>query len=73
MATEALAGRPQRGAVVAMELKTGAIKVIAAKPSFDPNGDDCGANLNLATQGRFPPGSTMKTVTATGGHRLRQV
>jgi peptidoglycan glycosyltransferase len=39
--------------------------VLAAKPSFDPSGDDCGANLNLATQGLFPPGSTMKAVTAS--------
>jgi peptidoglycan glycosyltransferase len=65
VATEELGKRQERGAVVAMELDTGAIKVMAAKPSFDPNESDCGANLNLATQGRFPPGSTMKAVTAT--------
>jgi len=65
VATDALDSREQQGAVVAMELKTGAVKVLAAKPSFDPNGDDCGANLNLATQGLFPPGSTMKAVTAS--------
>jgi peptidoglycan glycosyltransferase len=65
VATDALASREQKGAVVALELKTGAVKVLAAKPSFDPNGDDCGANLNLATQGLFPPGSTMKAVTAS--------
>jgi penicillin-binding protein A len=65
VATDALASREQKGAVVAMEIKTGAVKVLAAKPSFDPNGDDCGANLNLATQGLFPPGSTMKAVTAS--------
>ncbi|MGH2969482.1 MAG: peptidoglycan D,D-transpeptidase FtsI family protein, partial [Solirubrobacteraceae bacterium] len=64
VATEALAARPQRGAVVAIEIESGAVKVLAAKPSFDPEGEDCGANLNLATQGRFPPGSTFKTVTA---------
>ena len=64
VATRALAGRPQQGAAVAIEPKTGAVRVLAAKPSFDPNESDCGANLNLATQGRFPPGSTMKTVTA---------
>jgi len=51
--------------VVAMEIKTGAVKVLAAKPSFDPNSDNCGASLNLATQGLFPPGSTMKAVTAS--------
>ena len=65
VATDALDSRQQQGAVVAMELKTGAVKVLAAKPSFDPNGDDCGANLNLATQGLFPPGSTIKAVTAS--------
>ena len=65
VATDALASRQQRGAVVAMELKTGAVKVLAAKPSFDPASGDCGANLNLATQGRFPPGSTMKALTAS--------
>jgi penicillin-binding protein A len=65
VATDALDSRQQRGAVVALELKTGAVKVLAAKPSFDPNEDDCGASLNLATQGLFPPGSTMKAVTAS--------
>src|SRR6185436_4914144 len=65
VATDALDSKPQRGAVVAMEIKTGAVKVLAAKPTYDPNGDDCGAALNLATQGLFPPGSTMKAVTAS--------
>ena len=64
VATDALAAREQRGAVVAMELETGAVKVMAAKPSYDPNSGDCGANRNVATQDRFPPGSTMKVVTA---------
>jgi penicillin-binding protein A len=65
VATDALAGRQQQGAVVAMELKTGAVKVLAAKPSFDPSGKDCGGHNNLATQGLFPPGSTMKALTAS--------
>jgi peptidoglycan glycosyltransferase len=64
VATDGLAGKPQKGAVVAIELKTGAVKALAAKPSYDPNTGQCGANFNLATQGLFPPGSTMKTVTA---------
>ena len=58
--------RQSGGAVVAMELKTGAVKVMAAKPVLRPQRrDDCGAEpLNLATQVRYPPGSTMKVVTA---------
>jgi penicillin-binding protein A len=65
VAMDELDARPQRGAVVAMELKTGAVKVLAAKPTYDPSSAKCGATFNLATQGLFPPGSTMKTVTAT--------
>jgi peptidoglycan glycosyltransferase len=64
VATDALEGRAERGAVVAMEVETGAVKVLAAKPTFDPEGDDCGANFNFATQARIAPGSTMKVVTA---------
>jgi peptidoglycan glycosyltransferase len=55
----------RKGAVVALDVKSGAVRVMAANPSFDPNQADCGANINLATQGRFPPGSTFKTVTAS--------
>ena len=65
VAMDELNSRQQQGAVVAMELKTGAVKVLAAKPTFDPSSAKCGANLNLATQGQYPPGSTMKVVTAT--------
>jgi penicillin-binding protein A len=64
VATDALEGATERGAVVAMELETGAVKVLVSKPSFDPEGDDCGANFNFATQARVAPGSTMKVVTA---------
>jgi penicillin-binding protein A len=53
------------GAVVAMDVKTGAVRVLAGTPSFDPEQPGRGNRLNLATQGLFPPGSTMKTVTAT--------
>jgi peptidoglycan glycosyltransferase len=64
VATEAIGGLSQDAAAVALDLDSGAVKVLAAKPSFDPEGGDCGANLNLATQGRFAPGSTFKTVAA---------
>jgi penicillin-binding protein A len=64
VATDGIGGLSQDAAVVALDLDSGAVKVLAAKPSFDPESGDCGANLNLATQGRFAPGSTFKTVTA---------
>ena len=53
------------GAVVAIDIKTGAVRVLAATPSYDPNDPKTAKTFNRATQGRFPPGSTMKTVTAT--------
>jgi penicillin-binding protein A len=62
-AYQGLADRP--GAVVALDVKTGAVRVMAATPSFDPNDPARAKTFNRATQGRFPPGSTMKTVTAT--------
>lgn len=66
-----------KGAVVALDPSTGAVLVMASTPSYDPNGLDNGnkfkqlrsddANsplVNRATQGQYPPGSTMKVVTA---------
>jgi penicillin-binding protein A len=53
------------GAVVAMDIKSGAVRVLAATPSFDPNDPAHAKTFNRATQGRYPPGSTMKTVTAS--------
>jgi penicillin-binding protein A len=63
VAFQSLAGQP--GAVVALDIKTGAVRVLAATPSYDPNDPKNAKTFNRATQGRFPPGSTMKTVTAT--------
>jgi peptidoglycan glycosyltransferase len=56
-----------KGAVVAMDVKTGAVRVLAGTPSFDPKdpGKKGSTTFNTATQGLFPPGSTFKTVTAT--------
>jgi penicillin-binding protein A len=62
VAYQALGGRP--GAVVALDVETGAVRVLAATPSFDPNDPANADTFNRATQGRFPPGSTFKTVTA---------
>lgn len=61
-----LAGRP--GSVVAIDPRTGGILAMYSDPSYDSNhpnapcADAC--QLNRATQGRYPPGSTFKIVTA---------
>ena len=54
----------RNGAVVAMDVETGAVRVLAATPTFDPSDPANAKTFNRATQGRFPPGSTMKVVTA---------
>jgi peptidoglycan glycosyltransferase len=63
--------------LVAIEPATGAVRVMASVPGYDPNliqDDDAFAELrsdetqkpllNRATQNPYPPGSTMKVVTA---------
>ena len=66
------------GAVVAIEPSTGAIKVMASNPPYNPNSIPTKLEklnlekvttplLNRATQGRYPPGSTFKVVTAAAG------
>jgi peptidoglycan glycosyltransferase len=74
VALDGLAGR--KGAVVALDPSTGAVKVMASVPSFDANAlrdpakyralnQDTDAPLfNRATQSGYPPGSTFKVVTA---------
>ena len=63
------------GAVAAIEPSSGRVRVMASNPPFDPNRipteqNELNANtfetplLNRATQGRYPPGSTFKVVTA---------
>jgi penicillin-binding protein A len=64
------------GAVVAIEPSTGAVRAMVSLPGFDPNmvqnedefsrlTQDAGAPLvNRPTQSTYPPGSTMKVVTA---------
>lgn len=55
-----------QGAVVALGVEDGSVKVLAGTPSFDPDKpEDAKSVFNRATQGLYPPGSTMKTVTAT--------
>lgn len=75
VARNALNGR--KGSVVAIEPSTGRVKVMVSVPGFDPNDirsedkfkalnrDEANAPLvNRATQATYPPGSTMKVVTA---------
>jgi penicillin-binding protein A len=74
VALQQLGGR--KGAVVALDPRTGAIKVMASVPGYDPNAvknqqafsalnKDSGAPLlNRTTQAGYPPGSTFKVVTA---------
>jgi peptidoglycan glycosyltransferase len=57
-----LNGRP--GAVVALDVRSGAVRALAATPSFDPSDPAKANTFNRATQGRYPPGSTFKAVTA---------
>ena len=82
LAEQLLAGRC--GAVIAMNIHTGAIYVMASTPSYNANllskqggqqkvakisgSNGCGlgsAEVNRATQGLYPPGSTFKLVTAS--------
>lgn len=78
VAEDALQGR--KGAVVALDVKTGEILAMASSPTYDPNTisprmsveidreiSAKGAWLNRATQGLYPPGSTFKIVTAVAG------
>jgi peptidoglycan glycosyltransferase len=65
-----------KGAVVAMDPQTGAVKVMASTPGFNSNDlrsdaksrklntDPSSPLFNRATQASDPPGSTMKVVTA---------
>ncbi|MDP9384581.1 MAG: penicillin-binding transpeptidase domain-containing protein [Actinomycetota bacterium] len=75
VAMDALDGR--KGAVVAIEADTGAVRTMASSPGFDPNGlddratfralagdDEARRLVNRTTLDTFPPGSTFKVVTA---------
>jgi len=69
----------RRGAVVAIDPKTGEILVFASSPAFDPNGLSLGMSradyralrddpdlplFNRALRGSYPPGSTIKPMLA---------
>ena len=76
------------GAVVALDPRTGRVRVMVSSPSYNPNDveqnfgriekirADCtpaSPLLNRATQGLYPPGSTFKVVTASAALESRQV
>jgi penicillin-binding protein A len=76
-AADALEASGHKGALVALDVDTGGVLAMASNPSYDPNGlgdpatfrrlnrDEANAPLvNRATQNGYPPGSTMKVVTA---------
>jgi penicillin-binding protein 2 len=80
IAFNALAG--QRGAVVAIDPKTGGVIALVSTPSFDPNlfvngisntdYDRLNKSLDLplfnrALQGQYPPGSTIKPIIGLAG------
>ena len=69
----------RRGAVVAIDPKTGEILVLASTPAFDPNAISAGMSrdeydalqndpdlplFNRALRGTYPPGSTIKPILA---------
>ena len=66
----------KRGAVVAIDPRTGKILAMVSKPSYDPNDieqnwellsedtDNESPLLSRASQGLYPPGSTFKLITA---------
>lgn len=69
----------ESGAIVALEVATGDVLVMASRPAFDPNllshelsaeqwanvvQDEGRPLTNRATQGQYPPGSTFKIVVA---------
>jgi len=69
VAVQGLAG--QAGSVVAIDPRTGAVKVMYSNPSYDNNKFNVNApgttTFNRATQAGYPPGSTFKVLTATAG------
>ena len=69
-AEQGLAGR--EGAVVALDPRTGAVLAMYSNPSYNPNKPkptpaciQIACQLDRATQGLYPPGSTFKVVTTT--------
>ncbi len=72
--------RGRKGALVALNPKTGAVLAMVSLPDFDPNSDALEKNwadivenedsplITRAVQGLYPPGSTYKTVTLAAAY-----
>jgi penicillin-binding protein 2 len=71
----------KRGAMVAMDVEDGSVRVFLSSPTYDPNPltwgistkawsalleDEDNPMMNRVTGGVYPPGSTFKVVTAAG-------
>lgn len=73
----------RRGAIIVLDVKTGAILVSVSKPSFNPNAIDKEWNtistdsssplMNRAVQGLYPPGSTVKVIIADAALQKRAI
>ena len=72
-----------RGAVVALDPRTGAVLALVSHPRFDPATvdiqwpailhDPAAPLLDRATQGQYPPGSAFKTITLAAALRTGRV
>jgi penicillin-binding protein 2 len=75
-------GKPQAGAAVAIDVRTGEVLVLASAPTYDLNNfmprlstedfntmTQTGAWYNRALSGLYPPGSTFKVLTSIAGLR----
>ncbi|MDI1336075.1 MAG: penicillin-binding transpeptidase domain-containing protein [Lacunisphaera sp.] len=72
--------KERTGAAVALDIRTGEVLVMVSKPDYDPLTrvpnlpperafEKSGVWLNRTIQGRYPPGSTFKIITAMAGLR----
>ncbi len=73
----------RKGAVIALDPRNGEVLAMVSVPTYDPGAletkgedllkDPSSPLLNRVTQGKYPPGSTFKTVTATSALENRVV
>ena len=86
MAVQEVAARAlgnQKGAVVALDPRTGAVLAMVSYPRYDPNEleqvwktlsvDEGRPLLNRVTQGLYPPGSVFKTIVAAAALETGEV